>query len=157
MKAYQFLLVAILAFFAAPTQTNAFVTDKKKKMTTARRANGFTPGSNTSNKSVEKYNAGNSNHRAHHHQVAAAASSTQQPAMNHLATTSTSTTTAFAFPPNNAMATTTALSEAYYNYDYEVDHYIDDADADDDDVSYGVALVACVLSLAAGFGTGYLV
>jgi hypothetical protein len=47
----------------------------------------------------------------------------------------------FALPPSAMVAT---LSAAYFEEDEEPS-----------DVSYGVALVSCVLSLALGFGIGY--
>ena len=121
MKTYQFLLVAILAFFT--TSSNAFVANKKKS--TDRRG-AFTANSN--NKSED--------HIHNQVQQVTAATSTMNPVSS----------TMVALPPT-AMATT--LSASYYD-DYE-------EDSTEDDVSYGVALVSCVLSLAVGFGTGYLV
>ena len=53
----------------------------------------------------------------------------------------TSPTAAFSLPPNAMVAA--AL------YEYE--------DEDEEVVSYEVALVSCIVSLAIGFGTGYLV
>jgi hypothetical protein len=56
----------------------------------------------------------------------------------------TTATSMFALPP-----TTSALSSALSAY------YEEDNDEEQLDVSYGVALVSCVLSLALGFGIGY--
>lgn len=53
-----------------------------------------------------------------------------------------SPTAAFAIPPN-------AMAHAAAVYEYE--------EEDEEEVSYEVALISCVISLAIGFGTGYLV
>lgn len=52
----------------------------------------------------------------------------------------TSPTAAFSIPPASMVA-------ALHEYEYE----------EEEEVSYEVALVSCVISLAIGFGTGYLV
>jgi len=75
-------------------------------------------------------NKNNSEEDAH---ASAASSQTQyQPA--------TSPTAAFSIPP-------AAMAAALFEYEEE----------DEEDVSYEVALVSCIISLAIGFGTGYLV
>jgi hypothetical protein len=80
--------------------------------------------------SIEKN--GNNNNREEDAHASAASTQTQyQP--------TTSPTAAFSIPPTAMVA---ALNE------YE---------EDEEDVSYEIALVSCIISLAIGFGTGYLV
>ena len=80
-------------------------------------------------------NNGNSN-TSNEEDVQASATSTQtqyQP--------STSPTAAFSVPPS-------AMVAAFHEYEFE---------EQEEDVPYDVALISCIVSLAIGFGTGYLV
>lgn len=126
-------VVAILALFAVGTE--GFAGNKKKNTDRRRRAAAFTSSWTSPVNYSEESNS------------LSTATTTTTTTSSPSASTPATAPHAFALP-QTSMAT--ALSAAAYEYDYNDIH-------EDDDVSYGVALVSCVLSLAVGFGTGYLV
>lgn len=121
-------LCCILTSFTSPA--HGFIPTRKKS---AERRTAFSKQAPT-NENGDHHHEDNNNNPSD----AAAASQYEQ--------SSSSSSAVFAIPPN-AMGAAHAHAAALYEYEEE----------DEEEVSYEVALVSCIVSLAIGFGTGYLV
>mmetsp|Transcript_6734 Transcript_6734/g.16535 ORF Transcript_6734/g.16535 Transcript_6734/m.16535 type:complete len:119 (+) Transcript_6734:192-548(+) len=117
--------------------TNRYLLILALALCAATGTHGFVPSKKkTADRHAAFRNEKDSNKNGNEEETHTATTTTQthyQPATSH--------TAAFSIPPNAAMVA--AL------YEYE--------DEDEEVVSYEVALVSCIVSLAIGFGTGYLV